>query len=296
MTTGELVVYVNGAYLPEGDAAISVFDHGFLYGDGVYDTMCAWNGHIFKLDAHLDRLFQSAQAVGLPIPLTRRELREAIIATVRRCGLREAYVKCVVTRGVSPEPLLDPRGCRPSVVIFARRYLVIVDPAKGERGIRVKIVSVRRTPSQCLDGRIKNLNYLNLILAKVEAFGAGADDAVLLGVDGQVLEGPGFNVFVVVEGTVKTPPPGDILLGITRETVLELAGREGIPCREEPLWPYDLYNAAEIFCSSTAGGIIPVVAVDGRMVGDGRPGPMTQVLADAYHRMLEKGEHGTPVF
>lgn len=297
MGTGEgLVVYVNGAFLADDEAAISVFDHGFLYGDGVYDTMCAWGGSIFKLEAHLERLYRSAHAAALAIPLSREELREAVIETVRKCGLREAYIKCVVTRGVSAEPLLDPRGCRPSIVIFSRRYLVIVDPAKEERGVRLKIASVRRTPSQCLDGRIKNLNYLNLILAKVEALGAGTDDALLLSLDGRVLEGPGFNVFLVADGVLRTPPSEDILLGITRETVLEIAEREGIPCREEPIWPYDLYNAAEVFCTSTAGGIIPAVAVDGRVIGDGRPGLVTRAVGDAYLQMLQKGEHGTPVF
>src|SRR4030067_2879852 len=171
-------VYIDGNYVPSNKASISVFDHGFLYGDGVFDTICAWNGYLFRLNEHVHRLFHSAKSTRVDIALSEEEMCAAIVETVRRNELANAYVKVVATRGVSPEPLLDPSGCRGSVVIFARPFLWFISPEKIERGIRVKVVSTRRIPPQCLDPKVKSLNYQNSALAKIEATAAGCDDAI----------------------------------------------------------------------------------------------------------------------
>lgn len=287
-------VFLNGVFVPEAEAKVSIFDQGFLYGDGVYDTSCAWNGYIFKLDAHLDRLFRSMHAVRLEIPYSREELRSAHIETVARNKLREAYIKCVVTRGQKAQLGLDPRGRTPTVVIFARPYVRLVTPDQQGSGIRAKISSVRRIPLEALDPRIKSLDYLNLVMAKFDAIDAGMDEAILLDTDGYVSEGPGYNIFIVSQGRLITAPEG-VLMGITRETTIEIAAEKGIIVEQRRFSPFELYTADEAFFSTTAGGIVPIGEVDGRRVGDGRAGPVTRAVDARYMEMLTNGEHGTPV-
>jgi len=290
----EWIAYVNGEYVPQSEAKLSIFDHGILYGDGVFDTCCTWNGYIFKLDQHVDRLFRSIHAFQIDMPLSREELRSVIIKVVETNGEKNQYIKCLVTRGVGPRPLLSTLGCRASVVVFSRPYLSLVEPGKEEKAVSARITNIRRTPSQCLDPKAKNLNYANLVLAKMEAQNAGADEAILLDIQGYVNEAPGYNVFLVRQGKIYTPPADSILVGVTRETVFEIAGKQGLEVIEDRLIPYDLYTADEVFLASTAGGIVPVGEVDGRAISSGKPGPITQKVNELYLEMLEKGVHGTP--
>lgn len=292
---GEHVVFLNGQFVEERQATLSIFDRGMLYGDAVFETAFAWNGFIFKLDRHLHRLERSLRAVCIDLPLALDELKTAIIETVRRNRLRTAYVKWIVTRGMGPGVLLDPTGCVPSVFVFAREYLSLTDPAKAAAGISVKIASVKRTPHECLDPRIKNTNYLNLILARIEALKGGYDDALMLDTQGRLTEAPGYNIFIVKDGGVRTPAE-EVLEGVTRETALELCADLGIPAAARALHAYDAYTADELFLTSTAGGFVPVRAVDGRRVGDGRPGPTFRRLKEAYQALVDSGVHGTPVY
>lgn len=290
----EWIAYVNGEYVPQSQAKLSIFDHGVLYGDGVFDTWCAWNGNIFEMDGHLDRLYRSIHLFQIDMPLSKEEFKKIIIKVVETNGEKNQYIKCLVTRGVGPRPLLSPVGCKTSVVVFSRPYLSNVDPEKGGQEVRARITSIRRTPPQCLDPKAKNLNYANLVLAKMEALNAGADEAILLDTEGFVNESPGYNIFVVSQGKLYTPPPENILVGITMETVIEIAEKEGIEVIKARLVPYDLYTADEVFLTSTAGGIISIVEIDGRTIASGSRGPISRLLNRRYFEMLESGVRGTP--
>ena len=291
------VVFVNGVFLPESGAKISVLDHAVLYGDGAFETVLAWNGRIFELGAHLDRLWRSLRALAIEPPYPQEELAELILETVRRNKLQSGYVKWLVTRGANGMPLLDPRGCKAGCIIFARPWphLHMAPADRLAHGLRVKTASVRRPASDVLDARIKSLNYINLVLAKIEANSAGADEALLLDVDGHVCEAPGYNVLVYRDGRLLTPAR-DVLEGVTRSCVMALASSQGIECVVGTVALYDVYNAQEVLLASTAGGILPVVEIDGRRIGNGLPGPLHQALNEAYYALLERGEHGTPIY
>ncbi len=291
----ERFVYVHGEFVPENEARISVFDHVVLYGDAVFDTACAWGGKVFKLDEHIDRFFESAHALKLEIPLDKGALKEVVLEVVRRNGLQNAYIKMIVTRGVGELPLMSPYNCTPNLIVFAVPYLSLISPEKQAQGIRAKISSMRRIPSECLDAKIKSCNYLNHILMRMEANEAGLDEAIELGLDGYVAEAPGYNVFVVKHGVLYTPAE-NILVGVTRQTVIELAAEEQIPTVEGRLTTFDLYNADEVFLCSTAGGVFAVVEIDGRVIGAGEPGPMTQKLDQKYLALLEGGGQSTAAY
>ena len=290
----ETQVYVNGKFYPESQASVSVFDHGLLYGDGIYDTLCSWNHSIFRLREHIDRLYRSAHAVMLKIPLSKKKLSETIVETVRRSGFRNAYVKCLVTRGVGPQPLLDPRGCKPTLIIFCRPYMWLTGSNKGV-GVRCKITQTRQIPNDALSRQVKNLNYLNFVLAKIEAIETGFDNALLPNLAGEVLEGPGLNLFLVKDRVLVTPPSGEILEGITRTVIFDMAAELGIPVRQESLSPYDCYTADEAFFCSTAGGVVPITNIDGRKIGSGKMGRVSKTLEETYFEWLESGRDGTPV-
>lgn len=295
MANQGLVVYINGEFVPKAEAKISIFDYGFLRGDAIFDTTSAWNGYIFKLDAHIARLYRSLRAVHIPMPLSAEDLKQAIIETTRRCGLRNAYIQCIVTRGLPPEGERDLRLCRPTVLIFALPYVWILSPEKIQEGARVKISSTRSLPPQSLDPKIKSLDRLHFELAILEAKAAGMDETIMLDINGYVTEGPGFNVFLVQDNVLYSPPDG-ILMGITRQTVFEIAAEQGIRTQIAPLTAYDLFAADEVFLSSTAGGIMPVAEIDGRPIGEGKPGLISRQIHDAYWAMRESGRHGTPIF
>jgi branched-chain amino acid aminotransferase len=296
MQETEWITYVNGEYVPQSEAKLSIFDHGVLYGDGVFDAFCAWNRQIFKLDQHIDRLFKSLNMFQIDMPLSKEELKKVVIEVVQQNKEENQYIKCIVTRGVGPRPLLSPVGCKPSVVVFSRPYLWLsANGSSSESGVRARISNMRAIPPQCMDHKSKNLNYAHFVLIKMEALSAGADEAIILDIDGFVNEGPGYNVFVVNQGILFTPSSSEgILAGITRETVFEIAEQQGIEVIEVRINPYDIYNADEVFFSSTAGAIIPVVEVDGRRIASGMPGPITKRIYELYFEMLEKGVYGTP--
>ncbi len=295
MGNESLVVYVNGEYVPKDQARISVFDFGFLRGDAVFDTTSAWNGRIFKLSAHLERFELSLRAARIPCPLPLEELRGVIVETTRRCGLRNAYIQTIVTRGEPPLGVRDLAQCRPGLIVFAVPYVFILNPEQIRAGGRAMIASTRALPVQSLDPKIKSLSRLHFDLATLQGKAAGMDVALMLDLDGHVTEGPGFNVFVVKGGELFSPPDG-ILMGITRQTVFELASENQIPAREAQLTTYDLYAADEVFLTSTAGGIMPLVEIDGRPIGDGKPGPVGQRIHGLYWALRESGRDGTPIF
>jgi branched-chain amino acid aminotransferase len=284
------VAYVGGQFVPEAEASVSILDHAVLYGDGVFETVIAWEGRIFRLDAHVRRFLRSCAAVALDCPVTPERLTELVVSTVRRNGLADAYVKWILTRGSNGTPLMDPTGCVPNLIIMARPFI----DRSSETGLRLKTVAVRRPPGQVLDAHVKSLNYLNLVMAKIEARAAAVDQALMLDVHGRVCEAPGFNVFVVTDGVLRTPRH-DVLLGITRQTAMELAEELGFPVVETDLELYDAYTADEIFLTSTAGGLLPVRELDGRTIGSGEPGPVLSALQDAYRAALSSPRWSTPV-
>jgi branched-chain amino acid aminotransferase len=292
-TPANEVVYINGELLPSTSASLSVFDRGVLFGDGVFDAMFAKYGYLFRLENHLTRLQHSLTAIGLRLPQPATELGEAIIETLRANRLStDAYIKVIVTRGIGRQPLLDPRDCIPNVVIIAKPYLSQVAASRIAAGVKAKIVSIRHTGAATFDPRIKSLNYLPFVLAKLEAQNSGCDEALLMDHSGNVCEAAGYNVFVVTEGTVKTPGKG-ILEGITRATVIELCAALGICIEICSLSPYDIYTADEVFLSSSAGGLVPLSSVDGREVSSEVPGKMFSLLAMEYDRLLRSGRMGT---
>jgi branched-chain amino acid aminotransferase len=284
----EPLIYVNGAFVPQSQAAISVLDHAVLYGDGVFDTALAWHGRVFKLDAHVERSFRSMAAVAIAPPFDRAGLKRLLLEAVRRNALREAYLKWIVTRGANGTPLLDPTGCVPNLIIIARPYIHRASAARIAEGLTLKTVAVRRPSGQVLDPHIKSLNYLNLVMAKLEAKAAGADEALLLDLAGRVCEATGNNVFVVHGNKLRTPRH-DVLHGITRETVIALAAAQGWHAAEAELELYDAYTADEMFLCGTAGGLLPVATIDGRKVGTGRPGPVWRALSEAYQAHIASG-------
>lgn len=287
-------VYLNGRFVPREEARISVFDHGFLYGDGVFEGIRAYQGRIFRLEQHLDRLYDSARALLLEIPLSREAMREAILETVRRNGLRDAYIRPIVARGVG-DLGLDPRKCRGATVVIIVDAIQLYPPQAYERGLRAVTARTRKIRPDMLNPRIKSLNYLNNILARIEANRAGADEALLLTRDGYVCECSADNLFVVTRGEVWTPPPHlGLLRGVTRDTVLALAREAGLPAAERVFTLHDVYTADECFLTGTGAEVGPVVEVDGRRIGDGRPGPVTARLVAAFRALAQTT--GTPVY
>ncbi len=287
-----LVVFMNGRYVPIEDAKISLFDTGFYNSHCVYDTTSAWNGYIFRLDDHLERFYRSLSVVQIRIPHDRADFKRIVIETVRRCNLREAYIQMIATRGEAVRPATPTE---PTVIVYAVPYIWLAPPEKRDEGLRVKIASHRAMPAQCLDPKVKNFSRLNFTLASLEGRAATVDSVILLDVNGYVTEGPGFNVFIVRQGKLFTPAEG-ILEGITRDTVFELAAGLDARCIEASLTVADLYSADEMFLTSTAGGIIPIVEVDGRVLGSGKPGAISTSICNAYWQMRESGAHGTPIF
>jgi branched-chain amino acid aminotransferase len=290
----ESIVYINGQFLPESHVRISPFDHGLLYGDGIYETLRVYSQVIFKLDQHLDRLFMSAKALRLTIPLTKEQLKEAVAEVVRRNGYRESHIRIVVTAGVGAGMGLRRTIKTPPTVFIIdvdRESLAnIVKSSDEGRGLRAIIASTRSVPSGCgVESRAKHNNYLNHIMVDLEAETAGADVAISLDINGLVTECSGANIYVVKGGTIATPPPHvGILAGITRQTVVEIAVSEGIQFVERMLTPYDIYTADEVFATSTVAGIAPIVEVDSRIIGEGKPGPITSRIRRRYNDLLRK--------
>jgi branched-chain amino acid aminotransferase len=287
-------IYIDGQLVPEEAAKISVFDHGLLYGDGVFEGIRLYNRRIFRLEPHLDRLYTSARALALDIPLTPAEMAEAVRATVRANRREDGYIRLVVTRGAG-DLGLDPRRCRRPTVIIMCTEVRLYPADLVSKGIRVITSATRQVSHEAVDPRVKSLNYLKNILAKIDATRAGADEAILLNAEGFIAECTGDNLFVVRGGTLLTPSPLDgALEGITRGAVLELAAEARIPAREARLTRFDVYTADECFVSGTGAEVISVAEVDGRPIGTGVPGPISLRLQRAFHA-LARGE-GDPVW
>lgn len=290
-------VYLNGQFVPEEEAKISVFDHGLLYGDGVFEGIRAYDGYVFKLDRHIDRLYDSARAISLQIPLTKEQMAQAIIETLRINRLRSSYIRPVVTRG--PGDLgVDPRRCqgKPSVIIIVKEWKSLYGEELSKRGLRAIVASTRARQPDSLSQNIKSLNYLSNIMAKIEANHVGADEAIMLDSNGFVAEGTADNVFIVKGGKIFVPPTVTNLPGITRETVIELAHQEKIPVREEFFGISALYMADECFITGTAAEIAPVVEIDGRQIGTGKLGSLTQKLMQRFRAITGIPETGTPIY
>lgn len=288
-----LKYWIDGTLYPKDEAKISVLDHGLLYGDGVFEGIRAYGGRVFRLDAHLDRLWAGAKAIMLQVPMGREELKQAVLATLRANGLQDAYIRLVVTRGVG-DLGLDPRKCpRPSVIIITDA-ISLYPPELYERGMEVVTVSTRKNIHEALSPNIKSLNYLNQILGRLEVNRVGAPEGIMLSHDGYVAEATADNIFIVLRGTLVTPPAiAGILVGITRNAVMELAAREGIPVEERLFIPHTLYNADECFLTGTGAEVVPVVRVDGRTIGGGLPGAITLRLMKTFWELVQR--EGTPI-
>ncbi|MEW5783633.1 MAG: branched-chain-amino-acid transaminase [Bacillota bacterium] len=279
------IIFMNGRLVPEEEAKISVFDHGFLYGDGVFEGIRAYNGRVFRLEEHIERLFESAHSIMLPIPYDQAAMVDAVVKTVQANALRDAYIRVVVSRGVG-DLGLDPRKCKESRVVIIADKIVLYPDELYDQGLTVITVATRRNVADALDPKIKSLNYLNNILVKIEANRAGVMEALMLTGNGYVSEGSGDNIFIYRKGMLITPPPHlGILEGITRAVVLDLARDEGIPILEAPFTRHDLYVAQECFLTGTAAEVIPVIEVDMRTIGSGVPGPITRRLMELFHRL-----------
>jgi branched-chain amino acid aminotransferase len=287
-------IFIDGKYCSERDAKISVFDHGLLYGDGVFEGIRAYNGRVFRLKEHIDRLFCSAKAILLDIPMSHAELMRATVEACRQNKLRDGYIRLVVTRGIGTLGLNPNRCKRGSVIIIAGKIQVY--PAEMySRGMDIVTVATTRNLHSALNPAIKSLNYLNNILAKIEANNAGVEEAIMLNSEGFVAECTADNLFIVKNGKVQTPPlSAGALYGITRQTVMELAGQAGIEVSEPNLTRYDLFNADECFLCGTGAEIMPVIKIDGRVIGSGKPGAITKKLVEDYHALTNVT--GEPIY
>ena len=287
------LIYLNGKFVPEEQAMVSVFDHGFLYGDGVFEGIRAYDGRVFRLEDHVRRLFDSAQAIMLKIPISQEEMGQAILETLRKNNLRDAYIRPIVSRGYG-DLGLDPNKCPlPSVIIIAVEWGAMYGDLY-EVGLTAVSVSVRRNSPDSLPPNIKSLNYLNNILAKIEANIKGGNEAIILDSRGLVSEGSGDNIFVIKDGQISTPHTINNLKGITRAAVMDLAEIRGNPIQEKELGLFDLYTADEVFVTGTAAEVAPVTKVDGRVIGTGKPGPITKELMAAFKELAMTT--GTAIF
>lgn len=281
-----LKIFIDGKLYDKEEAKVSVYDHGLLYGDGVFEGIRSYAGKVFRLKEHLDRLWDSAKAIWLEIPMTRDEMAKAVVDTLAANNIKDGYIRLVVTRGVGTLGL-DPNKCaRPSVIIITDS-IALYPKEYYEKGLTIITSSVPRVPPAALSPRIKSMNYLNNILAKIEGLQAGCVEALMLNHKGELAECTGDNVFLVRKGKLLTPgPDAGILEGITRNAIIELAGELGIKVCEVPLTKYDAYVADECFLTGSGAEVIPVVKIDGRVIGDGKPGPVTKQLLERFHKLV----------
>jgi branched-chain amino acid aminotransferase len=289
-----LYAYVNGKYVSKDEASISIYDHGFLYGDGVYEAIRAYDGLVFKLREHVDRLYESAKSIKIEIPLSREAMCSLVVDVLRKNQLTNSYIRIVVSRGRGKMGV-DPRNCsKPTVVLMVEPR----EPLFGEnvKGISAIISSMRRTPSWSLDPRIKTLNYLNNIMAKIEAIEAGVEEAIMLNEQGHVAETSTENIFVVKNGVVATPHPSQgVLKGITRDAIISVAKELGYPMEERTITTHELYNADEVFVTGTAAEVVPIVQITGRRIGEGKPGPGYSRILEGFKKLIKKSTEGTPI-
>lgn len=287
-------IYIDGEFLARADAKISVFDHGLLYGDGIFEGIRFYNGRVFRLEEHLERLWDSARSICLEIPLDRDAMREATLESIRQNDLRDGYIRLIVTRGVG-DLGLSPRLCKKASVIIIAATISLYPAELYERGLDVVTCATRRIAPAALSPSIKSLNYLNNILAKIEAQNAGAGEGLMLNEQGFVAECTGDNIFAIKRGTIMTPPVSDgALRGITREVVFEIAREFGMPVEEPHLARHDLFTADECFLTGTAAEVIPMVRLDQRPIGDGKPGPLSARFIARFRELTQTT--GTPIY
>ncbi|MDQ3198062.1 MAG: branched-chain-amino-acid transaminase [Verrucomicrobiota bacterium] len=289
-----LQIYIDGEFFDQADAKISVFDHGLLYGDGIFEGIRFYNGRVFRMEEHLDRLWESARSICLEIPISRAEMDEVLLETIRQNDLHDGYVRLIVTRGVGNLGL-NPTQCkRPSIIIIAST-IALYSEEVYRRGLTVVTVATRRMGPATLNPAIKSLNYLNNVLARIEANLANADEALMLNDAGNVAECTADNVFIVKHGQIMTPPiTAGALRGITRSVVFDIAADLDLKISEPELTRHDLYIADEAFLTGTAAEVIPMIKLDGRLIGDGKPGPITNRAIKRFRELTR--ETGTPIF
>lgn len=293
--TNELQIYIDGKYYPKSEAKISVYDHGFLYGDGVFEGIRAYNSVVFKLKEHVDRLYRSAHAIMLNIPLTKEEMVTAVVETLRKNNMKDSYIRLIVSRGIG-DLGLDPRKCpKPAVIIIADTINIKAGNAK-ETGITTMFSWVRRNPVDSTTHEVKSLNYLNSILAKIEANANGVDEAICLEGNGCVAEGVGENIFIVKNGEVFTPPTSTgALAGITAEVVAKLCQKLSFKLTVANLTPFMIFTADEAFFTGTAMEMVPIREVNRRVIGDGKPGIVTRKLMATFQKVIEDPANGIKI-
>ncbi len=293
--SSELVVYIDGQYYPKSQAKISVYDHGFLYGDGVFEGIREYNGVVFKLKEHINRLYNSAHAIALNMPLTKEEMTKAVIETLRKNKMKDSYIRLVVSRGVG-DLGLDPRKCpKPTVIVITDTISIRAGNAK-ETGITTMFSWVRRNPVDATSHEIKSLNYLNSVLAKIEANACGVDEALCLESNGCIAEGVGENVFIVKNGELLTPPTSTgALAGITAEVVTQIAAKLHIKLTVTNLTPFMMFTADEAFFTGTAMEMVPIREVNKRQIGTGKPCPVTKKLIAEFQKVIEDPAQGVKV-
>ena len=293
--TNEFQVYIDGEFYPKSQAKISVYDHGFLYGDGVFEGIREYNGIVFKLKEHIDRLYRSAHAIMLQIPITKEEMTKAVVETLRKNKMKDSYIRLIVSRGLG-DLGLDPRKCpKPTIIVITDTINIKAGNAK-EVGITTMFSWVRRNPVDATTHEIKSLNYLNSVLAKIEANANGVDEAICLESSGCIAEGVGENIFIVKNGEIFTPPTSTgALAGITADVIAEVSAKLGLDLIITNLTPFMLFTADEAFFTGTAMEMVPIREVNKRIIGDGKPGPITKKLMTEFHKVIENPKNGTKV-
>jgi branched-chain amino acid aminotransferase len=293
--TNEFQVYIDGEFFPKSQAKISVYDHGFLYGDGVFEGIREYNGVVFKLQEHIDRLYRSAHAIMLQIPMTKEEMTKAVVETLRKNKMKDSYIRLIVSRGLG-DLGLDPRKCpKPTVIVITDTINIKAGNAK-EVGVTTMFSWVRRNPVDATTHEIKSLNYLNSVLAKIEANANGVDEAICLEASGCIAEGVGENIFIVKNGEIFTPPTSTgALAGITADVVSEVCAKLGLDLIITNLTPFMLFTADEAFFTGTAMEMVPIREVNKRIIGDGKPGPLTKKLMIEFQKIIENPKNGTKV-
>jgi branched-chain amino acid aminotransferase len=292
----EYLVYIDGEYYSKSNAKVSVYDHGLLYGDGIFEGIRAYNGVVFKLKEHIDRLYSSAHAIMLKIPITKGDLTKAVLETLRKNGLKDAYIRLVVTRGFGDLGLDPRRSKKPTIIIITEEMGPLYGAESKEKGVTAIITWVRRDSVNGTTHEIKSLNYLNSVLAKIEANNAGVDEAIFLDNRGFICEGTGENIFVIKNERLVTPPrTAGILLGITRDIVMSIARKLGYVVLERNITPSELLDADEVFLSGTAAEVIPVVEINKRKIGNGKEGTVTKRLVQEFSRIIMDPKEGTKI-
>lgn len=289
----ELSIYIDSKFYPKSQAKISVYDHGLLYGDGVFEGIRAYDNVVFKLKEHIERLYKSAHSIMLQIPMTQDKMTKALIDTLKKNKLKDSYIRLIVTRGIG-DLGLDPRKCpKGTIIIIAQPMIALHSQDKKEKGITAMVTWVKRDPVDATSHEVKSLNYLNSILAKIESNAAGVDEAICLDKTGFVCEGVAENVFIVRDGEIITPPTATgALPGITRSAVMKLAKKLGYAVVERNMTPTELFTADEVFLTGTAAEITPVREVNRRVIGDGRLGPITKKLLMEFNKMVRDPKNG----